>query len=69
MPSIDWVQVVASLVLIGTGLMFVFRPTLAMKLLDFAHLVLGDRDLVRCVIARLKSAGISCRMSLHGRPV
>jgi hypothetical protein len=45
MPSIDWVPVAASLVLIAAGLMFVFSPTWAVKLLDFAHLVLGDRDI------------------------
>jgi hypothetical protein len=44
MSSIDWVPVVASLVLISAGLMFVFSPTLALKLLDFEHLVLGGRD-------------------------
>jgi hypothetical protein len=47
MPGIDWVPVVASLFLISAGLMFVVSPAWAVTLLDFAHLVLGDRDMAR----------------------
>jgi hypothetical protein len=47
MPNIEWVPVVASLILIGAGLMFLVSPTWALILLDFAHLVLGDRDMAR----------------------